>query len=152
MPRFNFSEPPTDERYPGWVCAIILIVGAAAFWAGLVFALSFMMPASARQVPFSMPPPEMTLTEEQMDRSRETYVPLAKIAEHCGSRMPLRGYNGQIIARPEIIACYIRDEDRIYLPADWASKAELKMLRIHEHAHRVYNWVHKCGDGREPRC
>lgn len=152
MVGFNFRAPPTDEKLPGWLCALIMVVGAAAFWVGVFFALSFLMPASGAPAPFSMPPPEMTLTEEQMDRSRETYVPLDRIAEHCGSRLPLRGYNGQIVARPSIIACYVREEDRIYLPSDWASKAELKMLRIHEHAHRVFNWVHKCGDGREPRC
>lgn len=81
------------------------------------------------------PPPEMTPTEAQMDRSVEVVEPFAQVQRDC-SFMKLTS------RQTYFLGCYSLKLLRVYLPSDWPSKKEFDAIRRHEHAHRVFGWVH----------
>lgn len=111
-----------------WTCAIL-------FFDSLVSAKEFS--------PVERPPIEYRLTEEQMDPSKETRIPLRQLQDICPKKEPIRNYSGQIQYQVSVVGCYNSLTDKLYIPSDWASKKELFFIREHEWAHKVFKWKHK---------
>ena len=109
---------------------LLVILYSAGVWTGLVIGARTLAGAILR------PPANMTPTQAQMDPAHELWVPHVDVMALCrmalGNPPPGRYWQ----------ACYLRGADVAVLPSDWPSKSEARDLRIHEHAHRVFGWVH----------
>ena len=124
------------------IIAILAVGICAGFWACAILFFDSLVNAKDYS-PVERPPVEYRLTEEQMDITKETRIPLYKLQELCPKKEPIRTYSGQVQYYVSVVGCYNSYTDKMYIPSDWSSKKELFFIREHEWAHKVYKWKHK---------
>lgn len=126
---------PLDKRIV-WALVLLFCLGV---WTGVALAVR----SAAGGWGILQPPANMTPTPAQMDASREVWVPFAEVAHYCGPNpAPTRDYRGRVRAYRTVLGCYLPRLDVVILPSDWPSRCEVQQLQVHEHAHRVFGWVH----------